>query len=793
MESGKTSDLELDKIYQTYLPNGRVLRCNFLPTLTLEKVQWLRETLMATRQLYAPLFLRHHWIAGILTWDEHEGYVLSVYDSAPSFLVYKDLMAKLRDLWPELCVVTGECVQQERGSEDCGIHMTAVFFSAETQTPIEYGETLGRRLRPFLVRAVVENMDRSCFLQSMCDILSGGYGICFLGGGKKTRRSALAYKPATRGKKQIENLKHVDTIIAHISEDESHLETEKLEGPTRQKETENEDDTRNGTVGDDIQENIGNNYKWAQEMEAAAAARQLCYLLTAVALANVGDGLARSMTIDSVANRAARYGFAPRRNYDLGDALAAMGKDLDIMEIKDDGTHGLLLRHPPAKDDSEIYVQAVPGTMGLPPSIGRRAFKIGAVFTGDIRYTDSGIPYAEEGHYRPTLDCKEAVYAVYLPEDRTSYSRNPRGRQRGAKITIDTPPRAMDTPRGNRKECGDDMSLLHDPCENHLNKTGLQTEGSPASPLAWYIYPDMPSSVNRMAWAAKTKETRRRHIHWLNEIQRMPHQYRDWPLHKAILEMVRCMAVRRKWAWATVAKALVSIESALANLPLYTDQTKGIFLKEHPEWREAVAGAQLREKESVPTPPEPITVEQFMAIHKTLSLKHPKEALFLTMMWMFAARAGDISRLRVGDVDFRDPDKDGNVPTALTIRIGKGAKFRGPYTVASILPRKAASMLLKLMAQKTKRQRIFDEVEALRSKTLRAVRSINPRADLPSLRKGAAQHLARLKVPEDQIARLTGHRLMDTLRRYLGYGRLLTREAVEAQDNAGRLRPSRNS
>eukprot|EP00796_Vickermania_ingenoplastis_P010632 gene10632-biopygen7592 len=67
------------------------------------------------------------------------------------------------------------------------------------------------------------------------------------------------------------------------------------------------------------------------------------------------------------------------------------------------------------------------------------------------------------------------------------------------------------------------------------------------------------------------------------------------------------------------------------------------------------------------------------------------------MLWMFAARPADISRLRVRSITFSAPDENGNIPTQITIREGKGAKFRGPYPVASILLPQQATVLQHLM------------------------------------------------------------------------------------------------
>jgi hypothetical protein len=50
--------------------------------------------------------------------------------------------------------------------------------------------------------------------------------------------------------------------------------------------------------------------------------------------------------------------------------------------------------------------------------------------------------------------------------------------------------------------------------------------------------------------------------------------------------------------------------------------------------------------------------------------------------------------------------------------------------------------------------------------------------------KRAVHHLARAKVPEEDIVRLTGHTSAITLRRYFDYSERPTQEATIAQNSA---------
>lgn len=65
MRSGPTMNEELDKIFDTYLPRGRVLRCDSLPILSHHEASDILTKVKARNLEYVPFFYAHHWIAGI--------------------------------------------------------------------------------------------------------------------------------------------------------------------------------------------------------------------------------------------------------------------------------------------------------------------------------------------------------------------------------------------------------------------------------------------------------------------------------------------------------------------------------------------------------------------------------------------------------------------------------------------------------------------------------------------------------------------------------------------------------
>eukprot|EP00796_Vickermania_ingenoplastis_P007745 gene7745-biopygen5198 len=69
--------------------------------------------------------------------------------------------------WPSLQLEYKPCAQQKRGSNDCGIHMTAHFFADHTRTEIRNATTIRKRLRPFLASASHGPMDKGQFMREM--------------------------------------------------------------------------------------------------------------------------------------------------------------------------------------------------------------------------------------------------------------------------------------------------------------------------------------------------------------------------------------------------------------------------------------------------------------------------------------------------------------------------------------------------------------------------------------------------------------------------------------------------
>eukprot|EP00796_Vickermania_ingenoplastis_P007691 gene7690-biopygen4803 len=130
----------------------------------------------------------------------------------------------------------------------------------------------------------------------------------------------------------------------------------------------------------------------------------------------------------------------------------------------------------------------------------------------------------------------------------------------------------------------------------------------------------------------------------------MPADLLSMPLHSAILEFVRRLACARHWKWSTVSRHLSTIQAALLQLPMYTNQKERIDLRALPESQQALTGTRRFEKQSIPDPPAPLSIITEYSRVDALLAEDPTARIFLAIMWACAARPGDIDPLRARDV-----------------------------------------------------------------------------------------------------------------------------------------------
>lgn len=322
--------------------------------------------------------------------------------------------------------------------------------------------------------------------------------------------------------------------------------------------------------------------------------------------------------------------------------------------------------------------------------------------------------------------------------------------------------------------------------EQRLNGQGGLGWGQVHCPRSWHIYSHKSPHISEIAWKGITPAMRNYHRRCLQKLKAMPHNVLQMNVASAVLETVRREASAKGWNPATTLKEYSSMAGALRDLPLYTTEKHGILLTEFPEWKAAQTTVKRMEREVDKEEPHPIRLEQYQAALRELRTRRPTAALFLALMWSLAARAGDVHGLRPKDVKLQTTlAADGTVPLTVTQKFGKGTKFRGTYYPASSLPLEEATELRRVIALRHPTHRLFPDADELRTLIRTALKRQNRQAALPSVRRGAIQHLALVHQQDDQtIMRLTGHQRVSTLHRYIGHGHQATQEDAAAQEGA---------
>jgi integrase len=250
-------------------------------------------------------------------------------------------------------------------------------------------------------------------------------------------------------------------------------------------------------------------------------------------------------------------------------------------------------------------------------------------------------------------------------------------------------------------------------------------------------------------------------------------------LEAFLIRMLVEKARLRHWLPQSTFREACNISGAFSNLPLYTNATHPVFLRNSAEWRAAMASWELASQQSQPTRQVSATLRD---IEDALD-QEPREAarVALLVMWLTAARPGCTLQLRTGDVEMKP---DGS--TTVHFRSGKGVKFRGPYTVHTEVPEHYRSEMRSFLDAATRGDLLFPATgEVPLNKRmpalLNALRQARPELNLRAMRRGALQTMALAGVDAETLMEFSGHTNVMTLKRYLDWGRLHGQAAAAGQ------------
>jgi integrase len=246
--------------------------------------------------------------------------------------------------------------------------------------------------------------------------------------------------------------------------------------------------------------------------------------------------------------------------------------------------------------------------------------------------------------------------------------------------------------------------------------------------------------------------------------------YLQWPLHEFLVHYLTQRQRQLHWAPQTLFRYMANITGALAKLPLYTTSALPIDLRRLPEWQAAMRAA---EQDAQKSQPHGQAAADAADVEAACEVTDVSTGMALKMMWSTCARVGCTTKLRRGDVLLR-PDGAMDV----TFRDGKGVAFRGPYTVPTRIPPHWYPALAAYLASIPRPSDLLFPVApgthpSDRNRAmLEALRCSRQELNMRAMRRGSLQTMARARVPLELLMVFSGHRNVETLKRYLDWGRL---------------------
>lgn len=284
---------------------------------------------------------------------------------------------------------------------------------------------------------------------------------------------------------------------------------------------------------------------------------------------------------------------------------------------------------------------------------------------------------------------------------------------------------------------------------------------------AWVERPRVTGPALALAGLAAT--TQKGHRRLLRGLAAMPREYDEAPLVPALLSWTNALRREKRWRWSTTAHHLASLQGALKLAALYTMAPVGIAVSADPVWRMAMKAMARLTAGETPYQARPMTEASIQTVLQHETTVSPQEAIHLRALivvaWLTAQRPLCLMRANTRDVMWDAPTRQ----LGVTVRRGKTAASRGPYTVWTTVPAPmtAAFQLWWDVAPeegpawKTSGKAVKDQL-----------RTAGEDFEQRSLRRGALQCMARNGVSPSDLLLFSGHATQKTLLRYLGYGKL---------------------
>lgn len=296
-------------------------------------------------------------------------------------------------------------------------------------------------------------------------------------------------------------------------------------------------------------------------------------------------------------------------------------------------------------------------------------------------------------------------------------------------------------------------------------------------------------------WANTVPATSARQLrvlHWLQAMLEAHPELQPLPLATAILQALdlKAASAKRPWLPQTHFRELTQLDGALGSLGKYATNTDArLRMSESDAWRAAKTAWQRLSIQHQPVHQAAASCDDIATAMS--NSKDPQLRAFLMLLWLSCGRKGDVASLRQGNVTL-EPSGRLNI----FMQEGKGVLAkRAKYHVITHVPELWRAELRAFLATpRERRAHLFRRDLATNNEVTELLRTADPALNCRATRRGAAQTMARSgAVTEDTLMRMTGHRSLESLHRYLDWDRLNEAPHRQAQEAAKQLTAKLNS
>lgn len=270
-----------------------------------------------------------------------------------------------------------------------------------------------------------------------------------------------------------------------------------------------------------------------------------------------------------------------------------------------------------------------------------------------------------------------------------------------------------------------------------------------------------PELVNR----ALVPSTVQEHQRMLLKLADLPEKYHHWQAPLAISSFLWHQSVELQWKPTTLFKYMCTAQGALRILPLYRLNCPSIFLSGNPTWAMVMRGSRHAAVEHVPDQPKAATIPNIItALKATRGFFKEHVRVVIMLAWLTTSRLGCIRQLKSEDLVFNDTARTINI----SFRRGKGVRARKQaYTVTTLVLSPAWWKEIKEYVASRPRFLFPASLKDTAITTPLKAAGIEQR----SIRRGALQAMAADKVTPEIMMNFSGHSSVQTLNRYLDFGK----------------------